>query len=81
MSYWGVVKGCWATKREGFRLSRLTVGASNDLQMERNFTRGLLVIYQGHSANLGPFRERFSPFFALCAYFDGSMVFSDEFLP
>ena len=33
----------------------------NDLQMERNLTGGLPVIYQGHSANLGPFRECFSP--------------------
>ena len=35
--------------------TRLTVGASNDLQMERNLTGGLPVLYQGHSANLGPF--------------------------
>ena len=56
-----VVKRGWAAKREGFRPTRLTVGASNDLQMERNLTAGLPVIYQGHSANLGPFRECFSP--------------------
>ena len=55
------MKGCWAAKREGFWLTRLTIGASNDLQMERSLTDGLPVIYQGHSANLGPFRERFSP--------------------
>ena len=60
MGYWVVVKGCWATKREGFQLSRLTVGASNDLQMVRNLTGGLSMLYQGHSANLGPFRECFS---------------------
>ena len=54
-----VVKRGWATKREGLRATRLTVGA-NDLQMERNLTGGLSVIYQGHSANLGPFRDRFS---------------------
>ena len=29
--------------------------------MERNLTGGLPVLYQGHSANLGPFRERFYP--------------------
>ena len=45
----------------GFRAMRLTVGASNDLQTEQNLTGGLSVIYQGHSANLGPFREPFSP--------------------
>ena len=55
------MKGCWAAKRRGFRLTRLTVGASNDFQTERNLTGGLPVIYQGHSANLGPFREHFSP--------------------
>ena len=61
MGSWAVVKRGWAAKREGFRATWLTVGASNDLQMERNLTGGLPVIYQGHSANLGPFRELFSP--------------------
>ena len=56
-----MVDGCWAVKREGFRATRLTVGASNDLQMERNLTGGLPVLYQGHSANTDPFREGFSP--------------------
>ena len=56
-----VVKRGWAAKREGFRATRLTVGASNDLQMERNLTGGLSVLYQGHLANLGPFRERSTP--------------------
>ena len=37
--------------------AQLTVGVRNDLQMERNLT-GLPVVYQGHLANLGPFRER-----------------------
>ena len=36
----------------------LTVGVSNGLQMERNLTGGLPMVYQGHLANLGPFRER-----------------------
>ena len=61
MGSWAVVKRGWAAKREGFWATRLTVGASNDLQMERNVTGGLPVLYQGHSANLDPFRERFSP--------------------
>ena len=52
------VLGCM--RKRGFGVTRLTVGASNDLQMERNLTGGLPVIYQGHSANLGPFREFFS---------------------
>ena len=61
MGFGPLWKGCWAAKREGFRAMRLTVGASNDLQMERNLTGGLPVLYQGHSANLGPFRECFYP--------------------
>ena len=61
MGSWFVVKRGWAAKREGFRATRLTVGASNDLQMERNLTGGLSVLYQGHSANTDPFREGFSP--------------------
>ena len=39
----------------------ITVGASNDLQMEQNLTGGLPVLYQGHSANLSPFRESLTP--------------------
>ena len=46
---------------KAFAVTRLTVGASNDLQMERNLTGGLPVVYQGHLANLGPFRERLTP--------------------
>ena len=59
MGSWAVVKRGWTAKREGFLATRLTVGASNDLQMERNLTGSLRVIYQVHSANLGPFRECF----------------------
>ena len=54
-------RGVRLQDKRGFRLARLTVGASNDLQMEQNLTGGLPVIYQGHSANLGPFRERLTP--------------------
>ena len=53
------MKRCWATKRRGFRATRLTVGASNDLQMEQNLTDGLPVIHQDHTSTLGPLRERF----------------------
>ena len=55
MGSWAEVKRGWAAKREGSQAMRLTVRASNKLQMERNLTGGLPVIYQGHSANLGPF--------------------------
>ena len=41
-----------------FADARLTVGVPNDLQMERNLTGGLPVVYQGHLARLGPFQER-----------------------
>ena len=54
-------KGCWAATKEGFAVIRLTVGVSNDLQMARNLTGGLPVLYQGRLANLGPFRERLIP--------------------
>ena len=50
-------KGCWAAKREGLRATRLTVGVSNNLQMARNLIGSLPVLYQGHLASLGPFRE------------------------
>ena len=53
------VLGC--NTQEDFAVTRLTVGASNGLQMERNLTGGLPVVYQGHLANLSPFRERLTP--------------------
>ena len=40
-----------------FADARLTVGVPNDVQMERNLTGGLRVVYQGHLTSLGPFRE------------------------
>ena len=51
--------GC--KEKEGFTVTRLTVGVPNDLQMARNLTGGLPVLYQGHLTNLGPFRERLTP--------------------
>ena len=54
-------KGCWAAHKRGFTVTRLTVGVSNDLQMARNLTGGLPVLYQGRLANLGPFRESLTP--------------------
>ena len=47
--------------QKDFAVTRLTVGVPNDLQMERNLTGGLPVVYQGHLARLGPFRERSTP--------------------
>ena len=47
--------------KEAFAVMRLTVRVSNDLQMARNLTGGLPVVYQGRLANLGPFRESLAP--------------------
>ena len=58
----GHFRGCVGMQREGgFTVTRLTVGVSNDLQMARNLTGGLPVLYQGRLANLGPFRESLTP--------------------
>ena len=59
MGYWATLEGYWAATQRGLWATRLTVGASNDLQMEQSLTGSLPVLYQGHSANLGPFQERF----------------------
>ena len=54
-------KGCWAATKEASAITRLTVGVPNDLQMARNLTGGLPVLYKGRLANLGPFRESLIP--------------------
>ena len=61
MGFGPLWKGCWAATKEGFAVTRLTVGVSNDLQMTRNLTGGLPVVYQGRLANHGPFRECLTP--------------------
>ena len=61
MGFGPLWKGCWDAKREAFAVTRLTVGVPNDLQMARNLTGGLPVLYQGRLANLGPFRECLTP--------------------
>ena len=61
MGYWAVRRGVCCNTQQTFAVTRLTVGASNDLQMERNLTGGLPVVYQGHLARLGPFRECLTP--------------------
>ena len=56
---WKGVLGC--EEKEAFAVTRLTVGVPNELQMARNLTGGLPVVYQGRLANLGPFRECLTP--------------------
>ena len=51
--------GC--NRNEAFTVPRLTVGVSNEVQMARNLTGGLPVVYQGRLASLGPIRERLTP--------------------
>ena len=48
-------------KKEGFAVTRLTVGVSNGLQMARNLIGGLPVVNQGRLASLGPIRECLTP--------------------
>ena len=59
LGHFGRVLGC--KEKEGFTVTWLTVGVPNDLQMARNLTGGLPVLYQGRLANLGPFRESLTP--------------------
>ena len=56
-----VLRGFCCNTQMDFAVTRLTVGVPNDLQMERNLTGGLPVVYQGHLTNLGPFREHLTP--------------------
>ena len=41
-------KGVGLQREGGLRATRLTIGVSNRLQMTRNLTGGLPVLYQGH---------------------------------
>ena len=61
MGFGPLWRGVGCKEKGGFRAARLTVGVSNDLQMARNLTGGLPVLYQGRLANLGPFRESLTP--------------------
>ena len=45
LGHFGGVLGC--NTHEAFTVPRLTVGVSNELQMARNLTGGLPVVYQG----------------------------------
>ena len=55
------LRGVFLHTQTDFAVTRLTVGVPNDLQMERNLTGGLPMVYQGHLTSLGPFRERLTP--------------------
>ena len=59
MGHFGGVLGF--NTHEAFTVPRLTVGVSNEVQMERNLTGGLPVVYQGRLASLGPNRECLTP--------------------
>ena len=61
MGFGPVWRGVGLQREGGSRATRLTVGVSNDLQMARNLTGGLPVLYQGHLESLGPFRESLTP--------------------
>src|SRR3954470_20872713 len=61
MGFGPLWRGVGLQREGGFTVTRLTVGVSNDLQMARNLTGGLPVLYQGRLANLGPFRDRLIP--------------------
>ena len=54
-------RGVGLHTKEVFAVTRITVGVSNGLQMARNLTGGLPVLYQRCLANLGPSRERLTP--------------------
>ena len=54
-------RGVGLQRERGFTVTRLTVGVPNDLQMARNLTGGLPVVYQGRLANLSPFRDSLTP--------------------
>ena len=59
MGQFGVVLGC--NTHDAFTVPRLTIGVSNEVQMARNLTGGLPIVYQGCMASLGPIRERLTP--------------------
>ena len=60
--FWTTLEGVLGCKEKGaFTVTRFTVGVSNDLQVARNLTGGLPVLYQGRLTRLGPFREHLTP--------------------
>src|SRR3954467_1726893 len=61
MGFGPLWRGVGLQTKEAFAVTRLIVGVSNDLQMARNLTGGLPVLYQGRLTNLGPFRDSLIP--------------------
>ena len=61
MGFGSLWRGVGLHTKEAYTIPQLTVGVSNELQMARNLTGGLPVVYQGRLANLGPFRESLTP--------------------
>ena len=60
--FWFSLEGVLGCKeKQAFTVTRLTIGVPNDLQMARNLTGGLPVVYQGPLARLDPFRECLTP--------------------
>ena len=59
LGWFGGVLGC--NTKEAFAGVRLTVGVPNELQMTRNLTGGLPVLYQGQLTRLCLFRECSTP--------------------
>ena len=63
MEGFGWASGLWwrgaGLQREGFRATRLTVGASNGLRMRRKLTGGLPTLKQHRTPTFIPFREHF----------------------
>ena len=47
-------RGVGLQRERGFTVTRIAVGAPNDLQMARNLTGGLPVVNQGRLTSLGP---------------------------
>ena len=61
MGFGPLWNGVVLQRDRGFTVTRLIVGVSNEVQMTRNLTGGLPVLYQGRLARLGPFRESLTP--------------------
>ena len=61
MGFGPLWRGVGLQHTQGLTVPRLTVGVSNELQMARNLTGGLRVVYQGRLENLDPIRERLTP--------------------
>ena len=61
MDFGPLWRGVGLHTKEAFAVTRLTVGVSNGLQMTRNMTGSLPVVYQGRLGSLGPIRERLIP--------------------